>query len=442
MDVPDTRDIPPRNGAQVALSEEEFLRGAREQVDHALFLARFTNWRLSVGGAIGIAWILAAMFDYLEPASVTFYWAALETLDFAAMGVMCFIYEQRRPAAGSVEQQRWLTGWTVLAACGGLITGLLPLFIPASRDELQLSAAAVVSILTIAFVVSRGHRPLIYAIVIGFALTITLSMALHAKLLLAIPVCLLFSTFVLAFGLMLNGSMREAVGQRLYAQHLHTQLHKSLARQLQMQQLEATLHERRRVLSDLHDGFGSQLLTSLHLLEKGQMASRDAALVLRECVDDLRLMIDAHEPAARNPATLLGMLRYRLQRRIEAAGLHMHWHIGDLPDSDILPSAQALDLLRILQETIANVLQHARARQIHVSLQRLQRHLEVAVEDDGCGFDPSALSNGRGLSGMQRRAARLGADLTIEAREAGGTAVRVRLRLPLGGASTITAQAV
>jgi signal transduction histidine kinase len=444
MDVPETRDNPsPRANAQSALTEEEFLRGAQQQVDHALFLARFSNWRISVGGAIGIAWTLAAMFHYLEPAANTYYWAALESLAFAIMGAMCFVYERRRPQAGSPEQVRWLRAWTFFATCGGLATGLLPWFIPSDRDELQLTAAAVVSILTIAFVVSRGYRPLIYAIVGGHALTITLSLALHAKLLPAVPVCLLFSAFVLAFGLMLNGSMRAAVGQRLYAQYLHTQLHRSLARQLQVQQLEATLNERRRVLSDLHDGFGTQLLTSFHLLEGGRMGSGEAAQVLRECMDDLRLMIDAHEPAARNPATLLGMLRYRLQRRVEAAGLKMHWQIGELPESDLLPSAQALDLLRILQEAISNVLQHAGARQIHVSTRRMPRQLEVIVEDDGRGFDPAAMNNGRGISGMQRRAARLRADLTIESREQGGTAVRLLLRLPLGeAAAPIVAQAV
>lgn len=415
------------------------MREAADQVDHALFLARFANWRISIGGAIGTAWLLALMFLYLEPGASMLLWAALVTLVFASIGALCWIYEKRRPAIGSPVQRRWLITWTLFCGAGGFGTGLLPWFIPAHRDELQLSAAALVSILSIAFVVSRGYRSVIYAIVIGHAIGLSLALALHAKIYLAVPVALLFAAFVLSFGLMLNGAMRAAIAQRLYAQHLHAQLQRSLARQLQ--QLEATLHERRRVLSDLHDGFGSQLLTSLSLLERGQIATADAAVVLRECLDDLRLMIDAHEPAARNPATLLGMLRYRLQRRIEAAGIQMSWKIGELLETDTLPSSQALDLLRLLQEAIANVLQHAGARQIVVSTRRSPRQLEISVEDDGHGFDPAAMSNGNGIAGMQRRAARLGGELTIDSGSEGGTAVRLALRLPLGGAAPSTARA-
>ena len=63
---------------------------------------------------------------------------------------------------------------------------------------------------------------------------------------------------------------------------------------------------------------------------------------------------------------------------------------------------------------------------------------EVAVEDDGQGFDPvEAMKLGRGIATMQRRAARLGATLLIEPRDAGGTALYLRLRLPLGGTPAV-----
>jgi signal transduction histidine kinase len=87
------------------------------------------------------------------------------------------------------------------------------------------------------------------------------------------------------------------------------------------------------------------------------------------------------------------------------------------------------------------VLQHAGAKEITVSTTKSARELEIAVEDNGRGFNPEdAMRSGGGIAGMQRRAARLGATLELEARERGGTVVRLRLRLPLGGSPAATAR--
>ncbi len=423
LSVPQTRDT-----ADI-VEEGAFLRDSRAEIDHALFLARFANWRLSVSGTVGIAWILGAMYHYLEPEGRTLEWAALETLMFGLIGAMCLAYERWRPAPGTRAQRRWLGAWTVATASAGMITGLLPWFLPAGRIELQLSAVAIVAILMISFVVTRGHRPLILAAVIAQTATLCLALGLHIRMPLAIGVCLMFAAFVLAFGLMLNGSMRAAIGQRLYAAHLHSELQRSQARRLLSERREAALRERTRMLSELHDGFGSQLLTAQRQLEAGALNAESAAGVLRECVVDLRLLIDAHEPAARNFATLLGMLRYRLQRRIESAGIRLRWEVQEHPEIGELTGDQALDLLRILQEAIANVLQHAGAREIRLVTWSAPHETGIRIEDDGGGFDPDAPPGGHGIAGMQRRATRLKARLEIAPRKGGGSVLSVRLPL-------------
>jgi signal transduction histidine kinase len=196
-----------------------------------------------------------------------------------------------------------------------------------------------------------------------------------------------------------------------------------------------------RVRSILQDGLGAQLLAAQRQLESGRTDSLGAASLLRECVVDLRLMTGNDGPAARSLGTLLGMLRNRVQQRIEMAGMQLHWRVEDQPDAGTLAGGQALDLLRILQEAISNVLQHADAKVIAISTTKSARELEIAVEDNGQGFDPLvATRRGSGIVSMQRRAARLGATLEMEAREGGGTVLRVRLRLPLGGPSAAGAR--
>lgn len=424
-------------GEDGLVPKAEFLRQAAPRIEQEMFLRRFSNWRVSLASMTGIAWTIGAMYRYLEPTGTTLRWAGLETAAFASVAAMCLAYERRRPAdLASVTQRRWMRAWIAASSLAAAATGLLPWFLPGAMVDAQFSSAALVSILMIAFVVSRANRTLVRAAVGAYALSLSLSLALHARMPWAVPVCLVFTAMLLSLGLMVNNTLRRAIGDQMYAGYLHGEVRRSHARQLAVQQREAALNERARMMADLHDGFGAQLIGSLRQLEGGQLGVDGAIAALRECIDDLRLTVDAHEPAARNLATLLGMLRFRMQPRIQAPGLRLDWRIGDLPESAALSAPQSLDLLRILQQAIANVLQHAGASELSIVARRLPRQLEIAVEDDGRGLDPvTAMQRGRGIAGMQRRAARLGAELLLEAREQGGTALRLRLRWPPDGAA-------
>lgn len=415
--------------------EADFLQRAAPLIDQELFLRRFSNWRLSLAAMTCIAWMIAALYRYLEPSSTTLYWAMAMTLGFAIVATMCAIYEQRRPRdLASTAQRHWIAGWTVASSATSAMAGLLPWFIPRDVLDAQLSSSALVAILMMAFVVSRANRMLIHASVATYAFAMSVTLAFHAQVLWAVPVGLLFTAMLLAMGLMLNASLRQAIGDQMYARYLHGELQRSHARELAVQQREATLNERARMMSDLHDGFGAQLVGSLRQLEGGRIGVDGAIVALRECIDDLRLTVDAHEPSARSLPTLLGMLRYRMQPRIEAAGIALAWHVEDLPEGASLPPVHSLDLLRILQQAMANVLQHADARTMSIVARRKLRQLEIAVEDDGKGMDPlEAMCRGRGIAGMQRRAARLGGELLLEPREGGGTVMRLQLRWPPGG---------
>jgi signal transduction histidine kinase len=418
------------------VSKTQFLSGVALRIEQEMFLRRFGNWRAALASMTATTWMIGGMYRYLEPAGATLEWALLQTLAFALIAVMCMTYELRRPQdLDSVAQHRWLVAWSVASGLAAACAGLLPWFLPAEKLDAQFSSAALVSILMIAFVVTRATRMLVRTVVGAYSLALSLSLAVHAGMPWAVPVCLVFTAIVLGLGITLNNSLRQAIGDQLYANYLHAEVRRSHARQLAVQQREAALNERARMMSDLHDGFGAQLIGSLRQLEGGTLGVDGAIAALRECIDDLRLTVDAHEPAARNLATLLGMLRYRMQPRLRAPGLQLNWKLEELPESATLSPAQSLDLLRIVQQGIVNVLQHAQARQLDIVARRLPRQLEIAVEDDGKGLDPmAAVRNGRGIASMQKRAARLGAELLLESRDGGGTALRLRLRWPLDGA--------
>ena len=95
--------------------------------------------------------------------------------------------------------------------------------------------------------------------------------------------------------------------------------------------------------------------------------------------------------------------------------------LGELPAG--VPPETALCLFRVTQEALRNVARHARARTVKVSMRALDGGLQLAVRDDGAGFDP-ALQRERpslGLASMRERVRLLGGELDIESAPGQGT---------------------
>lgn len=190
---------------------------------------------------------------------------------------------------------------------------------------------------------------------------------------------------------------------------------------------EALAAERERIMRDMHDGVGSQLITARQLAGQGPLAA-----VLDECIDDLRLMIDSLEPADGDLVTVLGNLRYRLTERLARQSVILRWDVTDLPPMERVTPRGILQVLRVVQEAIANVLKHAGATEVVVSAAPSPdgRHVILRVRDNGHGLrDDVALRSGRGLGNMRQRTAALGGTVTIEDASPG---CRVTITLPLG----------
>lgn len=189
-------------------------------------------------------------------------------------------------------------------------------------------------------------------------------------------------------------------------------------------------NERQRLMQDMHDGLGSSLISALRVVERGNMNDAELAVVLKGCIDDLKLAIDSMEPVDNSLLLLLATLRFRLGPRLESAGIKLQWKIENIPTLDWLDPRSALHILRILQEAIANIIKHTSATEVDISTSIEDDYVLVTVEDNGGGFDVvKALdSMGKGLSGQRDRAAAIDADITWQSNEAGTS---VCLKLPI-----------
>ncbi|VTU32496.1 Sensor protein VraS [Variovorax sp. SRS16] len=220
----------------------------------------------------------------------------------------------------------------------------------------------------------------------------------------------------------LNRSLETRVADRERA------LAANYARVAALEREHAAAEERQLIMRDLHDGLGSQLFTSLSRVERGDMDGDQIAAALRACIADMRLALDALASEEHDLGTALGNFMFRWEAQLIEAGVRSSWAI-DVPDgaSTLSPHA-ALQLLRVAQEALTNVLRHARATRVQVRLHRQDGMLALEVEDDGCGLDGSASPPGRGMGNMRSRAQRLGGLLDFRS---GASGTCIVLRLPI-----------
>ena len=201
----------------------------------------------------------------------------------------------------------------------------------------------------------------------------------------------------------------------------------------------AALEERARLSRELHDGLAQDLW--LAKLKAGRLAAipdqRPEATILldelasaidsgladaRQAVMALRLNVDSPE------APMSELLRRYVEDFQDRFGLRVELECDDtLPR--LRPRVEA-EVLRIAQEALSNVAQHADATLVQVQLLLAGDQLTLLVRDNGRGFDLTAVGDDDfGLASMHERAAIIGGELSIEARPSDGTCIKMDLPL-------------
>lgn len=191
-------------------------------------------------------------------------------------------------------------------------------------------------------------------------------------------------------------------------------------------QKRALAEERSRLMRDMHDGLGGQLVHALALSE--QVDDDDLKRALRLALDDLRLIVDSLSPTANSLQDLMASYRHRVSRLLQRTGFNVNWDIGDETDAVTLKPNQALSVLRIVQEAVTNAVRHSGGDTLQIAVARVSDGLQLTIRDNGAGIPESVVE--RGLRNMRVRAEELGAGLHIRS-TSGDTAIT--MHLPLAG---------
>lgn len=199
--------------------------------------------------------------------------------------------------------------------------------------------------------------------------------------------------------------------------------------------------ERRRIARDVHDHIGQQvtgLRLRLESLCRRFDVEKKTAEELRSLRDqamkldsDLSLLVWQMRPSVLDSHGLASALNSFI--REWSANHEIGCEFQSTLSNVRLPPDIETNLYRIIQEALNNILKHASATQVNVSLNYVGDEAVLLIEDNGSGFDPdpenihTTEGSGFGLIGMKERAALVGGTLEIESRQGDGTAIMVRI---------------
>jgi len=203
------------------------------------------------------------------------------------------------------------------------------------------------------------------------------------------------------------------------------------------QQEQAVLLERQRIMREIHDGVGSQLVGLLNVVTQ---ATPDRSVVeehVKLALDEMRMAVDSLQPTHDDLPTVLATLRYRLQPRLDAAGIELVWNVALIPAVAPFAAQAALQLQRILLEAFTNVLKHAAATRIVMQVSwhgdETPPMVRIVLTDNGRGLPAAPAADrpmGHGIANMRSRAQAIGARLHIETADAQAGGTRVLLDWP------------
>lgn len=210
--------------------------------------------------------------------------------------------------------------------------------------------------------------------------------------------------------------------------------------------LESVEKERQRIARDLHDSTVQNLTSLVHKSElcmklidldpiRCKLELSSMGKILREVIEDMRKMIYDLRPMSFDDIGFGVTIERALDKCKAAYNIRYSFKIEG--EEYQLPNMVSISLLRVIQESCSNAINHGNAKMIDIKLIYHEDSIELMVENDGDGFDVSTIDDlsrddysGFGLSMMKERIYLLSGDLSIQSK-AGEKGCLLTVNLPI-----------
>jgi signal transduction histidine kinase len=257
------------------------------------------------------------------------------------------------------------------------------------------------------------------------------------RTIIAVIAGILLASLIISYLINKNAVRKKTIAeqQRLLETHkLETQLREQQLHEID-RMLETQEKERKRIANELHDDLGSMLATLK--LNVDNMAQADDRKQIGEKTKEL---IEEAYSKVRNLSHLknLGVvgsqgLLIAVEKMAEKMTILNKLEVKVYPYGleQRLDNQLEVTLFRMIQELCTNALKHARATHINIYLTQHQHQLNIMIEDDGIGFDPSTLTgaDGMGLRNIEKKTEQLGGTFTLDTKPGKGTTIIIDLPL-------------
>jgi signal transduction histidine kinase len=206
----------------------------------------------------------------------------------------------------------------------------------------------------------------------------------------------------------------------------------------EQERLNVMNFERQRLIRDMHDGVGGQLIGIATHLKDNEMPRPAIRQAIQAALDDLRHIIDSSDSVGDSLDVAISIFSERIGPRLSGANIRFQWrNTAREPIVGLSPN-QVLNIYRILQEGVANAMKHSGATEVELALSDTTDAdtVVLSLADNGIGLPAAgaAAPNGRGFANMRQRAAHIGVRFMAESRPGEGVRLTLEIPRPVGAA--------
>lgn len=181
---------------------------------------------------------------------------------------------------------------------------------------------------------------------------------------------------------------------------------------LKMSEIQAA--ERSRIYQNIHDDVGAELLRLVYVLD-----DREQKTQVKDIMQRLRRAVAQTTQISMDVQQLCDDIIDLSKQRMAEANIEFQSECV-IDYNHVFSNTHPTGLLRIMNELLSNIIRHAKAQSVHLQIVSNRQRLDICLSDNGCGLVQKNKNIGRGIRGLQKRAATMSAEIIWQNKPHGG----------------------